>query len=105
MIEQDLLFLTPDEVAAELAKMVADYRVNDVKLPQAEFAKKIGMPLRTYREFEQKGRVSLPGFISILAGIGKKDIIYKGLLRDDIEMMGIDGYLKESRVKRKKRVR
>ncbi len=104
MNEQELLFLTPQEHAKEIAKQIREHRIA-LEMKQTEFAEHIGMPYPTYQLFERTGKISFISFLSILSAIGKKDLLFKGLVMDDIESLGIQGVLNNKKVKKKERVR
>jgi len=104
MTSQELLFLTSEEVAAEIAGQVKEHRIR-LGFKQIDFAKRIGIPYSTYQLFERSGKVSFVNFLSILAAIGKKEMIFKGLELDDAESMGLKSFLHSREHKKRQRVR
>ena len=58
------VFETPNSVAQTVATQVKQRRVT-MRLTQAELAKKAGLPLATYRRFEQKGQITLVGLLQV----------------------------------------
>ena len=58
------VFETPNSVAQAVATRVKQRRVI-MRLTQAELAKKAGLPLATYRRFEQKGQITLVGLLQV----------------------------------------
>ena len=58
------VFETPNTVAKAVAARAKQRRVA-LQLTQAELAQKAGMPLATYRRFEQKGQITLLGLLRI----------------------------------------
>lgn len=53
------------EVCHYLAMKVRKYRQH-ARISQAEFAQMAGIPLRTYKRFETRGRANLETFIEVL---------------------------------------
>jgi DNA-binding XRE family transcriptional regulator len=104
MENQETLFMTSTELAKNIALQVVEHRIR-LNYKQKDFAKKIGMALRTYERFEHTGKVSFENLLSILAGIGKKDIITKALVLDQVEQLGIEAFIEKDNVKKRKRVR
>ncbi len=62
-------FLTPADVAKELAQRVKQRRLEQ-QLTQAELAKKADIPLSTYRRFEQTAQISLEGLLNVAFALG-----------------------------------
>lgn len=56
--------LTPDDIAKGLAKRVR-MRRKERKYTQAAFASRAGIPLATYKRFEQRGEISLKSLLRI----------------------------------------
>lgn len=63
---------TPDSEARELAKRVKKRRLA-LHMTQAELAQRAGMPLPTYRRFEQTAQISLRGLLSIASALNALD--------------------------------
>ncbi|MBR1807909.1 MAG: helix-turn-helix transcriptional regulator [Paludibacteraceae bacterium] len=61
---------TPASVARELALRVKQRRI-ELRYTQAELAVKAGLPLATYRRFEQTGQISLAGLLQIAFALNK----------------------------------
>lgn len=59
---------TPDSEARELAKRVKKRRLA-LRMTQSDLAQRAGMPLATYRRFEQTAQVSLRGLLSIASAL------------------------------------
>lgn len=59
---------TPDSEARELAKRVKKRRLT-LHMTQTELAQRAGMPLPTYRRFEQTAQISLRGLLSIASAL------------------------------------
>lgn len=57
-------FETPASVAQAVAMRVKQRRTS-MRLTQAELAQKAGLPLATYRRFEQKGKIAFEGLLQI----------------------------------------
>ena len=57
-------FATPLSVAQAVAAR-AKQRRTSMRLTQAELAQKAGLPLSTYRRFEQQGQIALSGLLQI----------------------------------------
>lgn len=58
------VFETPNSVAQATASRAKQRRVS-MRLTQAELAQKAGLPLTTYRRFEQKGQITFLGLLQI----------------------------------------
>lgn len=58
------LFDTPASVALAVAARVKQRRTT-MRLTQAELAQKAGLPLATYRRFEQTGLISFAGLLQV----------------------------------------
>lgn len=59
---------TPVSEALDLVKRVKKRRLS-LRLTQAELAKRAGMPLSTYRHFEQTAQISLQGLLSVASAL------------------------------------
>ena len=59
---------TPVLEALDLVKRVKKRRLS-LHLTQAELAKRAGMPLSTYRHFEQTAQISLQGLLSVASAL------------------------------------
>jgi len=59
---------TPVSEALELVKRVKKRR-SSLHLTQAELARRAGMPLSTYRRFEQTAQISLQGLLSVASAL------------------------------------
>lgn len=57
--------LTPHQVQLDLSARIKQRRLEQ-RLTQEDLAKKAGIPLSTYRLFEQKGQISLSAFIQVV---------------------------------------
>lgn len=57
-------FATPLSVAQAVAAC-AKQRRTSMRLTQAELAQKAGLPLSTYRRFEQQGQIAFSGLLQI----------------------------------------
>ena len=57
-------FKTPLSVSLDLASRAKKRRVS-LRLTQAELAEKAGLPLATYRRFEQKAQINLIGLLQV----------------------------------------
>ncbi|MBQ7530671.1 MAG: helix-turn-helix transcriptional regulator [Paludibacteraceae bacterium] len=58
------VFDTPASMAQTVAARVKQRRIA-MRLTQAELAQKAGLPLATYRRFEQSGQIALDGLLHI----------------------------------------
>jgi len=103
-MRKDIVFMTSAELALDIAKQVTQHRIA-LNFKQRDFAKKIGIPLRTYERFESSGKVSFVNMLTILAAIDKKDIISKALKINEIEKIGIEAFMQKDEEKIRKRVR
>lgn len=63
---------TPDSEAKELAKRIKKRRLT-LRMTQAELAQRAGMPLPTYRRFEQTAQISLRGLLSVAYALNAMD--------------------------------
>lgn len=104
MTAQELMFLTSEEVAAEIAKQIKEHRIR-LGYKQVDFAKKIGIPYPTYQLFERTGKISFVRFLSVMAAVGKKELIFQGLVLDDAERVGIKSIMENKERKKRQRVR
>ena len=104
MTSQELLFLTSEEVAVEVAKQIKEHRIH-LGYKQVDFATKMGIPYPTYQLFERTGKISLTRFLTILAAIGKKDLIFKGLKMEGVEALGIEAIREREDKPKRQRVR
>ena len=68
----ELTMNTPDSEARELAKRIKKRR-STLHMTQAELAQRAGMPLPTYRRFEQTAQISLRGLLSIAYALNALD--------------------------------
>ena len=59
---------TPVSEALDLVKRVKKRRLS-LHLTQAELARRAGMPLSTYRRFEQTAQISLQGLLSVASAL------------------------------------
>lgn len=64
----ELTMNTPVSEALDLVKRVKKRRLS-LRLTQAELAKRAGMPLSTYRRFEQTAQISLQGLLSVASAL------------------------------------
>ena len=58
------VFETPNSVAQRVASQARQRRVA-MRLTQVELAQKAGLPLASYRRFEQKGQITLSGLLQV----------------------------------------
>ena len=58
------VFETPNSVAQAVASRAKQRRIA-MQLTQVELAQKAGLPLATYRRFEQKGQITLTGVLQV----------------------------------------
>ncbi len=103
MTPQEVLFATEEEVLQEIAYLVKQRRIKKEER-QIDFAKRIGIPLPTYKLFEQSGKCSSLNLIKIVSALGLKGVLIEALKIDNIERMGIDAFM-QSKEKTKERVR
>lgn len=68
----ELTINTPASEAKELANRVKKRRLA-LRLTQAQLAQRAGMPLPTYRRFEQTAQISLQGLLSIASALNALD--------------------------------
>ncbi|MBO7502425.1 MAG: helix-turn-helix transcriptional regulator [Paludibacteraceae bacterium] len=68
----ELTMNTPAAEARELANRVKKRRLA-LKMTQAELAQRAGIPLPTYRRFEQTAQISLQGLLSVAAALNALD--------------------------------
>ncbi len=104
MTSHELIFLTSEEVSVEIAKQIKEHRIL-LGYKQVDFAKKMGIPYPTYQLFERTGKISFVRFLTILATVGKKDLIFTGLALGDVETVGIEAIRKSQDIKKRQRVR
>ena len=104
MTSHELLFLTSEEIAVEIAKQVKEHRIH-LGYKQVDFAKRMGIPYPTYQLFERTGKISLVRFLTILTAVGKKDLIFKGLEMEDVETLGIEAIRERDDKPKRQRVR
>ena len=104
MTSQELLFLTPEEVAVEIAKQIKEHRIH-LGYKQVDFAKRMGIPYPTYQLFERTGKISFVRFLTILAAVGKKGLIFEGLEMEEVETLGIDAIRERNDKPKRQRVR
>ena len=64
----ELTMNTPESEAKEIVGRVKKRRLA-LHLTQAELARKAGMPLPTYRRFEQTAQISLHGLLSVASAL------------------------------------
>ena len=64
----ELTMNTPESEAQEIVGRVKKRRLA-LHLTQAELARKAGMPLPTYRRFEQTAQISLHGLLSVASAL------------------------------------
>jgi len=103
MTESELLFATPDEVAQEIAYLVKQARI-ELNKTQKQFAEELGIPHATYRLFEQSGKSSFTNILKVLIKLGHKNLITNALEKNEIEKLGIDAFVKQSRKKQRTKV-
>lgn len=68
----ELTLKTPTSEAKEIANRVKKRRLA-LHLTQAELSQRAGLPLPTYRHFEQKAQISLQGLLSIASALNALD--------------------------------
>ena len=64
-----------EEVCHYLAMKVRKHR-REVKLSQAAFAERAGIPLRTYKRFEAHGRANLETFVEVLRAMERTHYLF-----------------------------
>ena len=102
MNSNEFIFATSNEIAKTLADRAKDIRVNELKINQVDFAKKIGMSYGKYQRFEQNADIRLEDFITIMRYLNRLDEVGELLEPLDIEALGIEAI--RSGGKKKKRV-
>jgi len=103
MTSAEFLLNTDDEIALILSKQAKSLRIKK-NLSQKEFSKKIGIKYGTYIKFESSGQISLKGFITILRNLGRLKKLSDLLAEDEIETLGIEAFISQSKRKVKSRV-
>ena len=68
----ELTLNTPALEARELASRVKKRRLA-LRMTQAELAQRAGMPLPTYRRFEQTAQISLQGLLAVASALNALD--------------------------------
>ncbi len=68
----ELTMNTPSSEAKDIAKRVKKRRLA-LRWTQAELAIRAGMPLSTYRHFEQTAQISLQGLLSVASALNALD--------------------------------
>ena len=64
------IFKSDLEVVGELSERCRATRLSQ-NMTQQEAAERAGIPLRTYRRFEQEGQVSLERFVAVLRALNR----------------------------------
>jgi len=84
----DFSLATVDEITKEIAQRVKTKRKSKIKRygTQKEFAKHIGIPYRSYQEFEIKGKISFENLIKVLRGLDSIHEISTLLSPKDIDL-------------------
>jgi len=59
-----------DEMVGELSERCRSIRLSQ-NMTQQEAAERAGIPLRTYRRFEQEGQISLERFVAVLRALNR----------------------------------
>ena len=95
-------FLTPADVAKELAQRVKQRRLEQ-QLTQAELAKKADIPLSTYRRFEQTAQISLEGLLNVAFALGLLEDVNQ--LFTNKTWSSIDDMLQQTKTKQRVRHR
>ena len=93
-------FLTPADVAKELAQRVKQRRLEQ-QLTQAELAKKADLPLSTYRRFEQTAQISLEGLLNVAFALGLLEDVNQ--LFTNKTWSSIDDMLQQTKTKQRVR--
>ena len=93
-------FLTPADVAKELAQRVKQRRLEQ-QLTQAELAKKADIPLSTYRRFEQTAQISLEGLLNVAFALGLLEDVNQ--LFTNKTWSSIDDMLQQTKTKQRVR--
>ena len=96
----ELTLNTPASEARELASRVKKRRLA-LHWTQAELATRAGMPLSTYRHFEQKAQISLQGLLSVAAALNALDDFHSLFASNTWSTM--DEMLAESQSKKRAR--
>lgn len=76
--EQELALLkdcTTTEACSYIATKIRQIRQTE-KESQERFAKRVGVPLRTYKRFETHGHASLETFIQVLSAVGRTQYLF-----------------------------
>jgi|GEM_PF-2445494 len=99
----DFSLATVDEIVKEIAKRAKAKRKSNPKRygTQKEFAKHIGMPHRSYQEFEIKGKISFENLIKVLIGLDSIDELSELLLPNDVELFEAKNSSTKSTTKQK----
>lgn len=87
MTELDFGLATTEEIVKEIAQRAKRLRRENIKYygDQKQFAKHIGISYRTYQQFENHGKITLPDFIDVLRGLNALDDIQNILrISDDV---------------------
>jgi len=93
-----VLFLTPSHAQRKLADHVRARRLA-LDLTQEGLATRSGVPLATLRKFEQKGTISLEGFLKLLMVVGGMDDVVNALEPQASPFSSIDDVLKAEAAK------
>jgi transcriptional regulator with XRE-family HTH domain len=101
---QELLMLTEEEIAKELALSAQALRVKK-GLTQKQFSEEIGIAYGTYIKFERLGIISLVGFLKIIRHLGRLKNIADILKIDEVQSIGIEKYREDTLQSVRKRVR
>ena len=101
----DFSLATVDEIVKEIAQRAKTKRKSNIKRygTQKEFAKHIGIPYRSYQEFEIKGKISFENLIKVLRGLDSIDEISTLLSPKDIDLFKDSKKLKQKFSEQKKR--
>ena len=96
----ELTIHTPASEARELASRVKKRRLA-LHLTQAELAQRAGMPLSTYRHFEQTAQISLQALLSVASALNALDDFHSLFASNTWSTM--DEMLAESQSKKRAR--
>lgn len=93
MLESELLLLSDEEIAQELAYRAKRVRLH-LNISQEDFAKKSGLSYATYGKFERTGKISLVSFLTVMRYLKRLKEISTLLELDDVEKIGLENYAK-----------
>ncbi|NBB78268.1 MAG: helix-turn-helix domain-containing protein [Verrucomicrobia bacterium] len=87
-IKVNILFIMPSlavsQISWELANRLRECRVRQ-GLTQEQVSERADVPLSTYKRFEQKGLISLDGFIKVAIALGLEGALHSLFLPSESE--------------------